>query len=166
LSAERWTQLGLYYTAIDHYADAHDALDRALEITPKGGYPLNTLCKLYLLEGKPDRMRDLAERIEFEPLRLRNLALAEFALGRAADAAHHLAELTHRYPERDAYQIAQVYAWQGDANAAFAWLGHAFEVRDAGLGFIQYDPLMTKIRPDPRYAALLQTLGLHPVTNP
>jgi len=58
-----------------------------------------------------------------------------------------------------AYQIAEAYAWRGDADKAFDWLERAYAQRDGGLSQVQYDPLLREVRADPRYAALVKKLG-------
>ena len=59
-----------------------------------------------------------------------------------------------------AYQVADVYAWRGENGKAFAWLQRAYQQRDSGLNGIAYDPLLAGLQSDPRYAALLKSLGL------
>jgi len=59
-----------------------------------------------------------------------------------------------------AFQIAQVYAWRGEKDQAFAWLDRAYEARSAFLitrilGCPNYDPL----RSDPRFEVLLRKIG-------
>lgn len=41
-------------------------------------------------------------------------------------------------------------------------LEKAYEVQDESLGFMRFDFGMDSLRPDPRYAALMQRLGLEP----
>jgi serine/threonine-protein kinase len=55
--------------------------------------------------------------------------------------------------------VADACAWRGDADRAFAWLERAHE-RRVGLSEVKADPLLRKIRGDPRYAALLRTMRL------
>ena len=59
-----------------------------------------------------------------------------------------------------AYQIAQVHAWRGEKDQAFRWLEKGLAVRDAGITYIKFDPLISSLRSDPRYAALLKKLNL------
>jgi len=56
--------------------------------------------------------------------------------------------------------IATVYGYRGAADEAFAWLDRALAARDATLTSIKADPLFKMLRTDPRYAALLQRVGL------
>ena len=43
---------------------------------------------------------------------------------------------------------------RGDKDRAFKWLERAFEQRDGGLNNDKVDPLLVKLRGDPRHAAL------------
>ena len=59
-----------------------------------------------------------------------------------------------------AYQIAEVYAWRGEADKAFEWLERSYAQDDGGLSFIKVDPLLKSVESDPRFAAFLRKLGL------
>ena len=59
-----------------------------------------------------------------------------------------------------AYQIGMVYAWRGEKDQAFEWLQRAADQRDGGLTALKADPTADSLRDDPRYAALLQKIGL------
>jgi len=58
------------------------------------------------------------------------------------------------------YQIAQVFAWWGDRDRAFEQLDRGRAMADVGLRYVKYDPLLRKLRGDPRYTALLQKMKL------
>ena len=65
-----------------------------------------------------------------------------------------------KYARVDAYQIAEVHAWRGEADQAFAWLDRAREQRDGGLLSVKADPLLRGLRSDPRYHAFLDKMKL------
>ena len=96
----------------------------------------------------------------FEPYRLEGRALAEHDLGHAKESQQALDELIAKWTFNWAYQIAQVYAWRGDKGKAFEWLDRAYTQDDWGLLQLKIDPLLAKVRDDPRYAALLKKMGL------
>ncbi len=83
------------------------------------------------------------------------LALAFHAHGDAAAADASLAALIEKDSLIGAYQIAQVYAWRGEADTAFAWLQRSYDQHDTGTLNLYADPLMRGLRGDPRYAAML-----------
>ena len=51
-----------------------------------------------------------------------------------------------------------MYAWRGENDLAFEWLARANTLRDTGLTLIRHDPLLDRIRSDPRFAALLRKM--------
>ena len=62
--------------------------------------------------------------------RLSGLALAYHALGRKKEADAVLAELIAKYQADFACQIAEVYAFRGEADRASEWLERAYTQRD------------------------------------
>jgi hypothetical protein len=62
----------------------------------------------------------------------------------------------------DGYQIADVHAWRGDKDAALRWLERSRDRHDGGVTFLKYDPLMPRLRGDPRLAAYLASVRLPP----
>ena len=87
-------------------------------------------------------------------------AIHVHALGDADASRRALDELKARYAAGLAYQIAEVHAFRGEADAAFQWLEVAYAQHDGGLSTIKYDPFLKPLRGDPRYAAMLRKLGL------
>jgi Tfp pilus assembly protein PilF len=160
LSADQWLDLALYDLATGDYRAAEEALDRAREVNDGSAYLLHMRAELYILRGQYQQALETAARIEFDPLRLRNQVMAEHGLGHTSLARQHLEELIRRFPDRDAYQIAQVYGWMGDVEHAYQWLNRCVTVRDPGLGFLPYDPLMNKVRSDSRYPGIVRAAGL------
>jgi len=59
-----------------------------------------------------------------------------------------------------ACQIAEAYAWRGDADRAYAWLERAADQRDVGIFWVRTDPLLGKIREDPRWKPFLRRVNL------
>jgi adenylate cyclase len=52
------------------------------------------------------------------------------------------------------------YAWVGEKERAFAWLEKAYRVHDPALANLKVDPAFDSLRDDPRYADLLEKIGL------
>jgi hypothetical protein len=59
-----------------------------------------------------------------------------------------------------AYDIATLYADLGDKDQAFRWLNTAYQERDDGLINLKTDFLLDPLRSDPRFAELVQKVGL------
>jgi TolB-like protein/Flp pilus assembly protein TadD len=60
------------------------------------------------------------------------------------------------------YEIALVYAGLGENDQAFHWLEDAWRAHDVGLVYLRVDPCLDPLRSDPRFADLLQRIGLGP----
>ena len=58
------------------------------------------------------------------------------------------------------YQLAQVLAWRGDRERAFAMLEQAHAEHDGGMNYVHYDPFLRGLRSDPRFEGLLRTMNL------
>jgi hypothetical protein len=48
----------------------------------------------------------------------------------------------------------------GETDQAFEWLEKAFEARDWQMALLNVEPLFDAVRPDPRFAALVERVGL------
>jgi TolB-like protein/tetratricopeptide (TPR) repeat protein len=162
LSASGWTSLGVLQVAAGQGEDGERSLHRATEIDPENDYARQGLGIRQLLAGRPAAA--LAETSRCSPglWRLRGAALAEHDLGNAREAKGALAELTAQFAFPSPYQIAEVHAWRGESDQAFAWLEKAMAARDGGLLLLQWDPLLARIRGDPRMAALQRRMNLNP----
>ena len=58
------------------------------------------------------------------------------------------------------FSVAQVYAYLGDRDVAFAWLDKAFAQRDPELHTIKGEPLLDGLKPDLRFKAYLRKMNL------
>jgi TolB-like protein/DNA-binding winged helix-turn-helix (wHTH) protein len=91
---------------------------------------------------------------------LRARALVAYAQGRRQDSDSALAALGAHYGATAAFELAQVYAYRGDADSAFAWLDRAYAERDQGTPLVMVDPMFTKLHGDARYGAFLAKMRL------
>jgi tetratricopeptide (TPR) repeat protein len=162
LSASAWNNLGSAFS-IDpnHYREAREAFDRALEINPESSFAKINLVTLELLEGHAQQALSVA-RTAGEVWRQTGVAMAEHAVGNAAESQRALDDLIAKYAHDSAYQVADVYAWRGESDKAFEWLERAYEQHDAGLSSIKTDPVFKPLWTDARFAALLKKVGLPP----
>ncbi|MDT8067662.1 MAG: protein kinase [Terriglobia bacterium] len=160
LRAQARLQLGATAWYAGRLDQAAAALQKALELNPDGQFVHTELSRVYLANSHPQEALAEAERETQPGFRLQALALAYYALGRRQYSDRALAELIEKYQADWALQIAEVYAFRGEVDLAFAWLERAYVQRDAGLSLIKDDPLLKNLDHDPRYAAFLKKMGL------
>jgi len=162
LSSSAWSNLAsAYFLDPSQFRQAREALDRSLAINPESSFALAALATLELLEGHAQDALSVSGRAG-EVFRQWGVAMAQHTLGNAGESQRALDELIAKYAHDSAFQIAEVYAWRGEADKAFEWLERAYVQHDGGLAFIKPDPLFQGLHTDPRYAAMLKKLGLPP----
>jgi tetratricopeptide (TPR) repeat protein len=151
----------MYLVNPDQFREGREAFDRALAINPESNFANNNLATLELLQGNAQVALDVFRRAG-EVWSQTGVAMAEHTLGHAKESQRALDELIAKYAHDSAYQIADVYAWRGEADKAFEWLERAYVQRDGGLSAIKTDPVLKSLWPDPRFAAIVKKLGLPP----
>ena len=159
LSSAPWGNLGYYLTAAGQMAEARQALMRALQINPESTFAKSNLAQLELLEGNTQRALEMFRKSD-DGFRQFGVALAEHRLGHAKEAQKALDELIAGYGQDYAVQIAEVYAWRGEKEQAFAWLDRAYAQRDGGLSDIKLDLFLAPLKTDPRFTAFVRKMGL------
>ena len=139
--------------------EAESAGRKALELGSDRAKVHFRLCDVHLLQGRANDALQAAEREVEAPFRLLGIALAELALGHAANSDAALDKLIQEHGAAAAYQIAGLLAMRGDAEGAFQWLERAYRQRDAGLASMQVDRLLRGLHDDPRWPRLLEKMG-------
>ncbi len=160
LNSEALGRLGALLTLRRDYAGARAYLNRALELDPDGAFVLLPLSKLELASGHPREALAAAQKIRIDDLRLSAQANAEHSLGDEAASERDLRLLETHSANVSAFQIAEVHAWHGDRDGAFAWLERARRQRDGGYEVFKSDTYLEGLYTDPRYKALLREVNL------
>jgi adenylate cyclase len=159
-----------YVLALAHYSDhsfaeAETAARRALLLDPAFPSVHGGLAIILLETGKLDEARAVAGQESIEWQRLTALALVDARLGRSELAREELAAAIEQLGDAASYQYAQINATLGDHDQAFRWLNVARRVKDPGLTYITFDPLLEPLHKDPRFDRLLRDLGLADVAR-
>lgn len=97
---------------------------------------------------------------EHETFRLLGLLLVQHACGQTAKSKDALQKLIFKYAHDAAYQIAEGYAYRGEADPAFEWLERAYRQRDAGIASMKIDVLLRQLHGDPRWHPMLKRVRL------
>jgi serine/threonine-protein kinase len=162
LSADLHNELGTLDLGVGQYSKAEAAATRALELAPEHGRAARTLGFALLLQRRLPEARAAFRRSTNGVFRIMGEGMVDHAQGDQAAARRSMERLLG-FPggiDQASYQVAQAYAWRGDQDRAFEWLGKAVDEHDGGLVHLRVDPLMRPLRADPRYAALLRRLKL------
>ena len=96
------------------------------------------------------------------PAVIAELSCAYALAGQKSKAQAMLNELTKRAQREyiDPYMIALIHTTLGDHDAAFEWLGKAYEGRSPWMGWLKAEPKFDPLRSDPRFKTLLHQLNL------
>jgi TolB-like protein/Tfp pilus assembly protein PilF len=149
-------------TARGNWPTAREYYQRILAIAPESNFAMSGLVQAWLSDGNTGEALAAIRGPATNARTLYARALVEHGLGHRAASDRALDELKRRYAAGWAYQVAVVYAWRGDDDAAFAWLERAFAQRDGGLLRLDTEPMLAGLREDPRYAPLRRKVGLGP----
>jgi serine/threonine protein kinase len=113
-----------------------------------------------LLLGQLPEALDAMQREPEQDLRLTGLALVYTAMGKRSESDAALKALEAGFASDDAYEIAQIHAYRGEADASFEWLQRCFRTHNSKILSIKSDPLLRNLRGDGRFDALLVKLRL------
>ena len=160
LNGFAWANVGLFLTVKHDYPAARGALERALAISPFDDSFHFALGQLNMLEGRLPAALAEFQKQGREGGRRMGDALLEHARDHEQQSQEALNDLIANHQNDMAYQVGDVYAWRGEKDKAFEWLERAYQQRDSGLNGIAYDPLLTGLKSDARFASLLMKLGL------
>jgi TolB-like protein/cytochrome c-type biogenesis protein CcmH/NrfG len=142
---------------------AIDSFRTAIRLSPE--YPgAHAGISTVLLLGKHDATGALkeCEAEQTESQREPCAALALHALGHKKDADAALQAFVDKYANDQPSFTADIYAFRGDADAAFAWLNRAVTSKDPNVSGALTDPLLDSLHGDPRWIPFLRTIGFAP----
>ena len=115
--------LALYYGG--RLTEAEAEFRKLLEMRPGFAAAHGQLGKVLLAAGKPAAALSSIENESSAAWKSICLPMAYHALGRAAESDAAVLELTKNFADDWAYQIAEVHAFRGEIDQAFAWLDRA-----------------------------------------
>ena len=159
LSAAAYFFLGLEFALAERFAEALAALNKSVELGPQRAVTRGWVAVVLLFLGRSDEALTEAKREPEEWARHFALALIHHGTGRQAESEQELRELIRTNASDAAYQIAEVHAVHGAADAAFEWLERAYVQKDAGIPWTKVDPFLRSLRADPRWSVFLRKTG-------
>ena len=155
-----YTNLGYTYYYALRFDEAATAFRKALSLSPERPRAHCYLGRVLLAQGKLQAALVEMQKEPVDVYRLSGLALVYHALGNNEASEEALADLIDNVGEPAAFQIAEVYAFRNENDAAFKWLQKAHDTQDAGLAVLLGDPMFANLTNDARYHSLVEKLGL------
>jgi tetratricopeptide (TPR) repeat protein len=151
--------LGLGYLYAGRWDEAIAAYETTLRLSP--GYLGAHYHKgtAQLLKGEFEAALESFAREGDEAWRINGQAIALYALGRQEEHRAKLDELIERWGDQWPSEVAQVYAFMGNADLAFEWLNKAVL---AGEPFDPAEPFFQPLANDPRWLPFLESIGKTP----
>jgi len=154
------TALGNRYLAAGRHVEARTLFERVLAFNPE--YPVAgvKIAATYLYEGQPEEvLAKLTGLPDGDLFRLIKGA-ALFDMGETQKAQMLLDDFLESPSKDGPYFIAVLYAWRGENDEAFEWLEVAFEQRIPHLAYILMNPVLARLKDDPRFPIFLEKMGL------
>ena len=158
---------GIYLQAADRFQEAKSELQRARELNPAFGPELDlAIARILIVQKRLDEARVMVERLPEGELRNHGLALLCHAEGRTKEADEVLTQLAADSSAAVDIRLAEVYAFRGMTEEAFAALQGLLEAveRDEPAFASQVwswqvelrvSPFLKSLHRDPRWDALL-----------
>ena len=161
-SARVHYRLGDLLSRARKYDEAIASLRTALALSPQYNGAHSIISASLLAKGDPAGALAEAQAEPSDTWRTIAVPAPYYALGRKGEADAALSEMITKFGKDASYNIAYTYAFSGEADRAFEWLGKAVQYQDGGLSEIVYEPLFNKIREDPRWLPFLRKIGRAP----
>lgn len=138
---------------------------KAIETEPNLAFAHSSLALAYAQTGRyPEAIAeaDTAHRLDDSPL-IASFRAGVYALaGRKTDANKALGDIEEQMKRRYScgYEVAVVYVSLGQKDKAFEWFQKAHDARSDCMVLVKIDPRLDGLHGDPRYQALIRSLGL------
>jgi len=161
LNSQFHFNMGQFLLAMGRIDEAEAEFRRAIDLQPTAeGFRFH-LTLAYIKHGELDLALATANAEPNGAIRRSEVALAYFARGDKVQGQAQLAEMLRLDADVDPSNIAEVYAFIGDADQAFVWLDRDYATRDSGVTVLYEDPIIVHaLRSDPRLAAFTRKLGV------
>jgi DNA-binding winged helix-turn-helix (wHTH) protein/TolB-like protein/Tfp pilus assembly protein PilF len=146
------------------YDESIQRLEQVLALDERADAARGLLIRNLIAKGNYDRAIAECDKGPLQvpggrAFRAQALALS----GRREEALAELDRLLTLSKERyiPAYDIALIHAAFADTENAFLWLERAMEDRSTQLVFLAQEPMFSALRADPRFAALVERVGVY-----
>jgi serine/threonine protein kinase/TolB-like protein/Tfp pilus assembly protein PilF len=160
LRPARWANLTYYRIAGGRLKEARESSDRGLALQPKRYFARWVRGLLELMDGRPAESLAQFAQVEDPGWQAFGVMLVKARYERPA-FKRAFADFDREYGNVLIFQRAEILAWSGDADGAFAQMERALAYRQSGLPqFLKLSPLVAGLRGDPRYRTIVERAGL------
>jgi serine/threonine protein kinase len=160
LDAVSLKSIGVALCAADRLPECLRYRLKLQQLHPDFGGVNNFVGLAHLYLGQLPEALDAMETEPEKDLRLAGLALVYTALGKRTESDAALRTLEERFAADDAYEIAQIHAYRGEADVAFDWLLRCVQTHNSKILLIKTEPLLRNLHSDRRFQTLLVKLKL------
>jgi len=160
------SEVGSTYYLLRRFDEAEAKVREILKLDPNYAHALYLLGQVELQRHRYPEAIDALERSldlgGFQEDLAGALAYAYGTSGAQLDAARYTAELEQRLAKGEVgpFALALAYTGQGDLTKGFEYLNRAIDVRDPFLPEDFFDPLLDRLRGDPRFGRVEQRMGV------
>lgn len=159
LNPRTWRAAGMIALYSGRPREAVQRLDRALALNPSMSNANALKGYALILLGRRDEARQALDKEPVPMFRLTGLAILGGKIADQQLAKTSFAALVAEEGDAALYQQAQVLAQWGQSSQALDRLERARIVGDAGLTALAADPFMAPLAKEPRYLALVRSIG-------
>lgn len=159
LNFRPYARLGIAYLYLGRYAEAEAMARRRLDVSPDGSGGHAQLAFALDFQNRGEEALAEAARERDDNYRILSKAITYQSLGRRAEADAAYREVLSELAEIPIF-VAELNAFRGDKDQAFAALDKAVSTGDRGAYMIKTDFLLRSLETDPRYKRILARLGL------
>ena len=160
LSISNMRALGDAYRVAGDVEAARATYRAALDLQPDTARINGRFSRIALVEGD---FESAAEYAQSEPVQWERDMFMVMADSKGEDSADYQAAVrayADAYGDSNSYQLAEMYAFVGDADNTFKWLQTGIEVRDPGMPWASTSEFLTSVHDDPRWASIMEQVGL------
>ena len=158
--------VGWAYYFARQYDQAIEQGGRALEMDPRFDFAHRIIGLAFAQQGKGEEaVAALNQAVILtggSPISMSHLGYAYAVAGMRAEAQMVIEDLQEMARQKyiPSYCFAIIHLGLGEHDQAFSWLERAVEERSGFMAFMLVEPILDPVRHDPRFADLLQRVGL------
>jgi adenylate cyclase len=139
---------------VRRYDEAIASFKHTMDLSPDyyGGWAF--LAAVYLVKGDLQDAKAAIDREQPGAWKLQIKAMVEHDLGNEAESMAAIRDLQNGGFDDVNSILAMVHSWRGETDVAFEYLEAALDAEEQTLIDLRYDPLLDKLRSDPRWPAI------------